>query len=128
MLKYIFISKLGCNKNCINRDCDAFGFCIQGCVDGYWGRNCDSVCPVTCIELSCNRITGHCVTCISGYWGYTCTLLCSSFCYGGVCDKTNGKCTLGCTPGRNGEICDRICDWDLSQWMQTELVRGLLQQ
>uniref|UniRef100_K1Q420 Scavenger receptor class F member 2 n=1 Tax=Magallana gigas TaxID=29159 RepID=K1Q420_MAGGI len=99
----------GCNNNCINRDCDAFGFCIQGCVDGYWGDTCDSVCPVTCIELSCNKITGHCVTCISGYWGDTCTLLCSSFCYGGVCDKTNGKCTLGCAPGRNGEICDRIC-------------------
>ncbi|XP_065945076.1 scavenger receptor class F member 2 [Magallana gigas] len=109
ILEICEIEVYGCNKNCINRDCDAFGFCIQGCVDGYWGRNCDSVCPVTCIELSCNRITGHCVTCISGYWGYTCTLLCSSFCYGGVCDKTNGKCTLGCTPGRNGEICDRIC-------------------
>lgn len=105
---YIYL-KIGCNKNCIKQVCDAFGFCIQGCIDGYWGPTCDSLCPVNCKELSCNRNTGQCVTCISGFLGDTCTLLCSSFCYGGFCDKTNGNCTQGCTPGRYGDICDRIC-------------------
>lgn len=105
---YIFF-KLGCNKNCLKQVCNASGFCIQGCVDGYWEHTCDLVCPVNCTEPSCIRSTGQCVTCVSGFWGDTCILQCSSFCYGGVCGRTNGKCTLGCTLGRNGEICDRIC-------------------
>ncbi|XP_052692845.1 multiple epidermal growth factor-like domains protein 10 [Crassostrea angulata] len=109
ILEVCEIEVYGCNKNCINQVCDPFGFCIQGCVDGYWGHFCDSVCHVDCKEPSCNRTTGHCITCISGFWGDTCTIQCSSFCYGGVCGKNNGYCAQGCTPGRFGEICVQIC-------------------
>ncbi|XP_052761594.1 scavenger receptor class F member 2-like isoform X2 [Mya arenaria] len=52
-----------CSKTCIDNLCDASsGRCAAGCVEGYWGEQCDERCTILC--KTCDRLTGYCNTCV----------------------------------------------------------------
>uniref|UniRef100_A0A8W8P3H3 F5/8 type C domain-containing protein n=1 Tax=Magallana gigas TaxID=29159 RepID=A0A8W8P3H3_MAGGI len=109
ILEICEIEVFGCDHNCINHTCKPFSYCDYGCVDGYWGTFCESLCPVNCREHNCTKFRGHCFSCNPGEYGWTCTSKCPSFCYGGDCDDAYGHCTHGCKPGRFGDTCNKIC-------------------
>lgn len=73
---FVFLIKLGCDHNCINYTCKPFSYCDYGCVDGYWGTFCESLCPVNCREHNCTKFRGHCFSCNPGEYGWTCTSKC----------------------------------------------------
>nr|XP_034322511.1 multiple epidermal growth factor-like domains protein 6 [Crassostrea gigas] len=109
ILEICEIEVFGCDHNCINHTCKPFSYCDYGCVEGYWGTFCESLCSVNCREHNCTRFRGHCFSCNPGYYGYHCNSKCPSFCYGGKCFQNTGRCTHGCTPGRFGDTCNKIC-------------------
>lgn len=109
ILEICEIEVYGCVATCRNNVCDDSGNCYNGCVDGYWGRACESQCPANCDQRICDGTNGLCSSCKSGYWGNACNSLCPIHCIERVCDKTNGSCTQGCTSGRYGEMCNRTC-------------------
>lgn len=47
-------------SNCNNTACNEDGVCTSGCVNGYWNKTCESVCPKNCSDNSCEFKTGTC--------------------------------------------------------------------
>ncbi|XP_056002221.1 platelet endothelial aggregation receptor 1-like isoform X2 [Ostrea edulis] len=100
-----------CSVNCISGLCDSTtGYCTQGCVNGYWGKTCTSICPQNCQGGSCDSTSGYCNDCSNNYWGQTCNTSCPQNCNRGVCDQKNGSCYNGCTQGRYGLQCENTCN------------------
>ena len=68
---------LDCNNtcnNCINNSCEAItGFCTKGCIQGFFGRSCQMICPVNCLNHKCDRDSGNCTQgCVRGFHGKIC--------------------------------------------------------
>nr|XP_034322834.1 cell death abnormality protein 1 [Crassostrea gigas] len=110
VLEICEIEVYGCVATCRNNVCDGFGNCYNGCVDGYWGRACESQCPIHCFERVCDKTNGSCTQgCISGRYGELCNRTCSIRCVGGTCDKQSATCSNGCVKNWAGSLCDG-CD------------------
>ncbi|XP_061185075.1 uncharacterized protein LOC133193119 [Saccostrea echinata] len=100
-----------CSSNCVGRECNRYGDCTQGCVQGYRGNKCQYSCPSGCSSRVCNRSNGFCFSCIDGYFGDRCEKDCrwKDKCSGRKCNKTNGFCLNGCNPGLYGNYCGMRC-------------------
>lgn len=88
-----------CSNKCINSECSWIdGICTFGCLKGFYGSDCSSVCSLSC-QSGCDQQTAecfppYCVNCISGMSG---------------CDNVTQKCKSGCITGFRGETCDKTC-------------------
>lgn len=55
-----------CGKNCkmvssSGLICDrVFGLCMHGCIDGYYGGQCDVTCDISCLSKICDQENGSC--------------------------------------------------------------------
>ncbi|KAH3875357.1 hypothetical protein DPMN_038620 [Dreissena polymorpha] len=107
-----------CNRtcpNCVNGLCEqSTGFCQLGCVNGYYGDNCNYRCGDRCTV--CNRVNGTCDVCNVSTFGDTCQRNCSGNCVSDpgqsfiTCAKENGDCTSGvCKPGFFSPHCALTC-------------------
>ncbi|KAH3875379.1 hypothetical protein DPMN_038643 [Dreissena polymorpha] len=107
-----------CNRtcpNCVNGLCEqSTGFCQLGCVNGYYGDNCNYKCGDRCTV--CNRVNGTCEVCNVSTFGDTCQRNCSDNCVSDpgqsfiTCAKENGDCTSGvCKPGFFSPHCALTC-------------------
>ncbi|GAA56510.1 multiple epidermal growth factor-like domains protein 6, partial [Clonorchis sinensis] len=82
---------------------------IAGCQPGYWGRDCDRICPDHCATNQCERDTGQC-TCAPGTYGAQCHLSCPEGTWGEMCQNScskecRGGKTRGCHPQTGQCIC-----------------------
>ncbi|XP_061190331.1 receptor-type tyrosine-protein phosphatase mu-like [Saccostrea echinata] len=97
---------------------------VYGCLDpGFFGHNCEHLCPENCQEQRCNITTGDCLGCLPGYKGLRCSEECDGGMYGLNCSKRcgncfsdsqchhiNGICFNGCSTGYKEELCIIECD------------------
>ena len=111
----------------INEDCESGlcedDVCAIGCDPGFFGLDCDQVCPACTDQGECDDGllgTGTCVcnegwggliceTCDDGFYGPAC-LPCVDCASGGVCNEGidgDGVCT--CAPGFHGDRCEFSC-------------------
>ncbi|XP_046327738.1 scavenger receptor class F member 1-like isoform X1 [Haliotis rufescens] len=110
-----------CALNCrvsfdVDRHCDRdTGRCLDGCVPGRWGHQCERLCTSTCGQSLCEQDRGTCLFgCTDGWYGRLCDEPCPHNCgvsYVGnrSCNQDTGKCLEGCVPGRWGRQCERLC-------------------
>ncbi|XP_067666941.1 uncharacterized protein [Haliotis asinina] len=104
-----------CN-DCVNGSCNITdGFCMDGCKQRLYGRECQSNCSRNCIESTCDGSTGRCLNgCTHTMYGPYCNHTCSRNCKDSRC-HTNGTdgsvppCTLRCEDDMWGSCCDRMC-------------------
>lgn len=100
---------------------------------GHWHFSCNKTCPENCAgdPVLCGRMNASCfLGCLRGYKGLLCEEECDKNTYGAACGSTcfegcagefeyaldpqnchhiNGSCLYGCTPGNDGEFCDKKC-------------------
>jgi len=101
--------------NCVNGECgQEDGICVEGCVPGFYGPQCNARCHSRCYE--CDRGSGDCLVCDIGTFGNICQNNCSGNCRNDVgqnfvtCGKENGWCTSGaCWPGYFSRDCESAC-------------------
>nr|XP_022312314.1 receptor-type tyrosine-protein phosphatase mu-like [Crassostrea virginica] len=97
-----------CN-NCINKNCNNNGHCIQGCMDQFWGSSCENICASGCLDRLCIQSTGYCSKgCNGTRWGYTCEYFCPSNCKEPYCNIQSGQC-FNCKAPYWGDNCDSQC-------------------
>ncbi|XP_053372979.1 multiple epidermal growth factor-like domains protein 10 [Mercenaria mercenaria] len=103
--------------------CDASsGHCLYGCIQGFYGSNCSTVCPDNCrqaVDVSndtCDATNGECLHgCMHGYAGLNCSVKCHNNCAisgnteTDTCDATSQKCLNGCKDGFYGSHCEHLC-------------------
>jgi hypothetical protein len=104
-------SKVGCPST----NCSSHGYCSGGgacmCASGYWGYNCENICPGGAANPcngkgNCNRKTGSCGTCNGNAYGPACQYIqCDAGCQGS-CDMQTGTCI--CPYGMYGTTCSQV--------------------
>ncbi|KAK3804094.1 hypothetical protein RRG08_053158 [Elysia crispata] len=129
-----------CSSHCGGefKECDRRnGTCLRGCVVGYRGELCDTVCekgtygsdcskvcsPTCAPKQGCDNENGSCISCLPGYvgpqcetdcdrgtYGENCLQQCSPNCQDKSCDKRSGLCLFGCVNGYRGSQCNKVCD------------------
>ncbi|XP_046327732.1 scavenger receptor class F member 2-like isoform X1 [Haliotis rufescens] len=104
-----------CSLNCHasydgNRYCDRdTGRCLEGCVLGRWGHQCDKVCARNCGQSSCHQDVGTCLLgCIDGWFGQLCDTPCPENCLENRCNQLRGYCGH-CNPAFSGRTCNIPC-------------------
>ncbi|RUS69658.1 hypothetical protein EGW08_022585, partial [Elysia chlorotica] len=128
----------GCSKECsihcktnkhFTRECDyVTGHCLNGCLNGRIGENCQyDKCSDHCKggNKQCDGRFGTCLSgcepgyiglecyseCPKGTYGDECLQECRQTCDNGECDNINGNCTKGCIAGFQGAgLCDTACE------------------
>lgn len=105
-------SCVSCPNTCKNNICNQFnGSCLDGCVDGHTGEQCESRCPSNCLLCDMHN-SDTCIQCDIGFYGDNCNP-CSIHCKTSVeaqtCNKANGTCKYGCTAGNWGTMCTETC-------------------
>lgn len=60
----------GCSVHCKDDVCDTYGSCTNGCEDGYWGENCEYLCPKNC--QGCDKSSRMCIACLPNWAGNYC--------------------------------------------------------
>lgn len=80
---------------------------LSGCQAGFWGPQCDRLCPNHCATNQCDREKGHC-TCSPGMYGSHCHLSCPENTWGELCSL---KCPAECSESRrHTKGCDpQVC-------------------
>ncbi|XP_060578377.1 multiple epidermal growth factor-like domains protein 6 [Ruditapes philippinarum] len=95
-----------CPATCRNSCEDHSSDCVGGCLDGYYGDQCEMRCNPHCLNNTCVASTGHC-DCEEGWYGYRCDRDCPIHCID--CPNfTDGICA-SCEPGRFGPTCESRC-------------------
>jgi len=67
-----------CKTTCLYNECDSqSGICTKGCIDDFFGRQCEYPCSETCIDVAnstrCSPDNGQCLAgCIYGFTGHFC--------------------------------------------------------
>ncbi|XP_046578078.1 scavenger receptor class F member 1-like [Haliotis rubra] len=105
-----------CSLNCCasvdgNRYCDRdAGRCLEGCVPGRWGHQCQKPCPGNCDQSACHQDVGTCLLgCTDGWFGgQLCDKPCPENCLWNRCNLVQGYCGQ-CKPGFIGPKCDIRC-------------------
>ncbi|XP_071115931.1 multiple epidermal growth factor-like domains protein 10 [Haliotis cracherodii] len=85
-----------CGSECKEGYCQLASSCVDGCVDRYYGSDCEN-CSSRC--KTCNRITGTCDECYPLYTGPDCH-------YSGLCET---GCMEGCGRHVSGYFCVEVC-------------------
>ena len=94
-----------CNTNCKTatsgfRTCTILdGECNDGCVDTFFGKQCDGTCSTRCQNQLCTDTSTKCTNgCTQGFYGPACSGECSDNCAGNgnECSTDDGTCTSGC--------------------------------
>ncbi|XP_046578108.1 tyrosine-protein kinase receptor Tie-1-like isoform X2 [Haliotis rubra] len=93
-----------------NRYCDRHTErCLEGCVPGRWGHQCQKLCPGNCDQSACHQDAGTCLLgCTHGWFGQLCDKPCPENCLHNRCNLFRGYCGQ-CKPGYIGEKCGLSC-------------------
>ncbi|XP_052765088.1 uncharacterized protein LOC128206565 isoform X2 [Mya arenaria] len=100
-----------CSPNCIDNKCyKDSGYCINDCIDGYFGDLCIRRCPSTCKPQNYQKLcdnNGVCLNgCVDGYYKDLCDETCISNCL--YCDQNSGSCNA-CKAVFYGQFCNITC-------------------
>ncbi|XP_052761982.1 multiple epidermal growth factor-like domains protein 10, partial [Mya arenaria] len=81
-----------CSANCLDSRCEkSYGFCTDGCLDGFTGATCSDKCDVICKTCSQTNYS-HCTSCFGGLSGPSC------------------KCIPNCQCELNSYVCNECTD------------------
>ncbi|WAR16811.1 TENX-like protein [Mya arenaria] len=92
-----------CSANCLDSRCEkSYGFCTDGCLDGFTGATCSDKCDVICKTCSQTNYS-HCTSCFGGLSGPSCKCIPNCQC------ELNSQCLQGCNERYWGQNYNHSC-------------------
>ncbi|XP_067669987.1 multiple epidermal growth factor-like domains protein 11 [Haliotis asinina] len=97
--------------------------CLHGCVDGWYGTRCSSLCNPGCRHQRCNAAGSCAEGCELHHFGPTCEP-CPENCTNRTCNQTTGACVKDCSEEGRGPNCTSTCStpgWSSTSRSESEL-------